>query len=326
MVDALRNTAQSASNMVAENVSIPIDAIAWALRKAGVPVDKPMFGSDWLKEKGVITPVEQGPSKVIGDTIGMLGPMGFTKMGRDAIMEAGSKLRNVPAGMSIKDVSAPPQAEALQLAQQRAALPVEQGGLGLPPTNTAMERAAAMGFDAPAFHGTNKSFDAFKVGKGGVDELGAGAYTTEAPYAANMWATGEGGNVMPMMVKSKDVFDRSNINKDSYLDIAARIKQNPESLPPLVRSWADESVEDLAKYIEQTSKQGGLNTWLERAQYIGAKDQGSQIPLQQVTFNPENIRSRFAAFDPFRKTAATAAAMGVAAPNLMAQERDNANR
>jgi len=36
---------------------------------------------------------------------------------------------------------------------------------------------------------------------------------------------------------------------------------------------------------------------------------------------PENIRSRFAAFDPFRKTAATAAAMGVAAPDLLAEEK-----
>jgi len=36
----------------------------------------------------------------------------------------------------------------------------------------------------------------------------------------------------------------------------------------------------------------------------------------------DNIRSRFAAFDPFRRNAAIAAAMGVAAPNLMAQDRD----
>jgi hypothetical protein len=34
---------------------------------------------------------------------------------------------------------------------------------------------------------------------------------------------------------------------------------------------------------------------------------------------PENIRSRFAAFDPFRKDVATATAMGVALPDLLAQ-------
>ena len=33
---------------------------------------------------------------------------------------------------------------------------------------------------------------------------------------------------------------------------------------------------------------------------------------------PDNIRSRFAAFDPFRRNAAIAATMGVAAPDLLA--------
>ena len=36
--------------------------------------------------------------------------------------------------------------------------------------------------------------------------------------------------------------------------------------------------------------------------------------------NPDNIRSRFAAFDPFRRNAAIAAAMGVAAPDLLAAQ------
>ena len=40
-----------------------------------------------------------------------------------------------------------------------------------------------------------------------------------------------------------------------------------------------------------------------------------------VAMNPDNIRSRFAAFDPYRKSAAIAAAMGVAAPDLMADEK-----
>ena len=39
-----------------------------------------------------------------------------------------------------------------------------------------------------------------------------------------------------------------------------------------------------------------------------------------VMFSPDQIRSRFAAFDPFRRDAAIAAAMGVAAPNLLAAE------
>ena len=41
-----------------------------------------------------------------------------------------------------------------------------------------------------------------------------------------------------------------------------------------------------------------------------------------VSMNPENIRSSFAAFDPWRINSATAAAMGVAAPDLLANEPD----
>jgi hypothetical protein len=37
---------------------------------------------------------------------------------------------------------------------------------------------------------------------------------------------------------------------------------------------------------------------------------------------PDNIRSRFAAFDPWRRDAATAAAFGVAAPDLLAKEQE----
>jgi ribosomal protein S18 acetylase RimI-like enzyme len=54
---------------------------------------------------GVTPPVEQGASKVIGDTIGMLSPMGFTKQGAQALIEGAGKLKNLPVGMSIKDVS-----------------------------------------------------------------------------------------------------------------------------------------------------------------------------------------------------------------------------
>ena len=46
------------------------------------------------------------------------------------------------------------EAERLATAQQRAALPVEEGGLGLPPNNTAMDRADVM-FPEPVWRGVN---------------------------------------------------------------------------------------------------------------------------------------------------------------------------
>lgn len=99
IIDALRNTAQSASNNIAETASMPVDALAWALRKVGVPVgDKPVMGSDWMREKGLTAPVQEGASKVVGDTIGMISPMGLSKQGAKAMIDAGSKLKGLPVG------------------------------------------------------------------------------------------------------------------------------------------------------------------------------------------------------------------------------------
>ena len=54
-----------------------------------------------------------------------------------------------------------PQQAALDLAQQRAALPVSEGGLGLLAGNTPEMRAQAMGFDVntPLYHATDVDFE-----------------------------------------------------------------------------------------------------------------------------------------------------------------------
>jgi hypothetical protein len=154
-----------------------------------------------------------------------------------------------------------PQEEALMLAQQRAALPIEKGGLGLSPTNTAAERATAMGFDKNVYRGTKANE---VTHKGNV-------YVTDMPESANYYAghvvqdelypmltRHEGGNVMPL------------------------------------RGHAD--------FVKQNNA-APLSTG------------GNRYEIKN-----EALRSRFAAFDPWRKTAATAATMGVAAPDLLAQE------
>lgn len=83
IASALRNFGQAASNSVAETVSAPVDAIAWALRKAGVPNsivgDKPVMGSDWMAEKGFTRPTQEGVSKMAGDFVGMVSPLAFEK-------------------------------------------------------------------------------------------------------------------------------------------------------------------------------------------------------------------------------------------------------
>lgn len=107
---------------------------------------------------------------------------------------------------------------AHELAQQRATLPVSEGGLGLHPENTAMDRAKAMGYTNPVYHGTNADFNIFNVeGKGKTS--GGGAFVTDNPIVAETYVggVGSGGSIMPLLVK-----------KDNLLDVNAKGK-----------NWAD---------------------------------------------------------------------------------------
>jgi hypothetical protein len=257
------------------------------------------MGSDWMREKGLTAPVQEGASKVVGDTIGRISPMGLSKQAAKAMIDAGSKLKGLPVGMSIKDVSGP-QSQALMLAQQRAALPVEQGGLGLAAGNTPAERAAAMGFDTPAYHSTNKNVGQFDLSKHGsttdVGDFGEAVYTSSDPKIAENYAKGEGQNIMPLLSNAKN---------------QAVITGEKSMTDFLNRFGGDEVFFSMSpKEQAQAIKNAGIDSVIEPG-----------YP-QSAFYNPDQLRSRFAAFDPFRKTAATAAAMGVAAPDLLAQERN----
>jgi len=173
-------------------------------------------------------------------------------------------------------LSPAPQQAALDLAQQRAALPVEQGGLGLRAGNTAEQRAKAMGFDMETYHGTNApDIRSIDVNKSRSDvQYMPGFFTADNPNLAQNY----GDIVMPLLQKKgTTILDRR----------AAR--QSGQEVPML------DTVYDKEKGI-------------------------------LVTNNPENIRSRFAAFDPFRRSAAIAASMGVAAPDLLAAQQDEEMR
>lgn len=66
---------QAASNAAASNVSGPVDGINWLLKKVGVPVsDAPVGGSQWMQNKGLTRPVQQGAAQVAGETVGLLSP------------------------------------------------------------------------------------------------------------------------------------------------------------------------------------------------------------------------------------------------------------
>jgi hypothetical protein len=72
IIKALRDGVQSTSNGVANGVvGDPVDILAAGLRYAGVPVgDKPVFGTEWLKSKGITPQVDEGLPNAIGTGLG----------------------------------------------------------------------------------------------------------------------------------------------------------------------------------------------------------------------------------------------------------------
>lgn len=103
----------------------------------------------------------------------------------------------------------------------------------------------------------------------------------------------EGGNVMPVALRYKNpmVYDFGG------------------------SAYRDQTYSDL---VDQALR-GGHDALILKNTFDPASSPSKLIDVG-VVFSPDQIRSRFAAFDPFRKDVATATAMGVALPDLLAAE------
>lgn len=189
-----------------------------------------------------------------------------------------------------------PQQEALDTAQRNAALPIEEGGLGLPKDNTPEMRAAAMGFQ-DVYHGTTKGAK--------KDQLyDAEFWMTSNPKVANTYATGrpefgrpEGQTVMPLSARFENPMVIDAPYGASWRQIDTALPNDPEVL-----TYSTDMLSDIAK------KQGYDSLIVKNVFDVG----GGKIPRSQkgqdaltgttyAVFDPAQVRSRFAAFDPMRK-------------------------
>lgn len=226
-------------------------------------------------------------------------------------------------------------------AQRNAALPVNQGGLGLPADNTAMDRARAMGFDVdnPVYHGTNADIDAFNTsGKGKTK--GAGAFFSDSPIIPETYISGnQGGNIIPAFVKDDNlaVFDAKGANwNDIPVDSLSFKRKKASDLLGLEKGDYT-STDELASFAKDKGfggvkvknlKDRGANSDINRAkeylkekygitpnqdwdnvtgnQFVEARDYVENLYKKTKSTitavqDPKNIRSRFAAFDPFNR-------------------------
>jgi hypothetical protein len=268
-----------------------------------------------------------------------------------------------------------PQEQALRLAQQRAALPPSQGGLGLGPNNTAQQRLDIM-FPDDVYHGSKTPENIRKLVAGGEsgsirtgDAYGTGVYTT-TDAAGDASAYGAGGAVFPLRINrsghlqidapnADDLQKLSKFAGESMLpsdkarfavgrerrefkdvqdarDFFANQRENwnqfgggydrarPEALANPNGTFAVEFTNFDAPVPITSGKDADTllrATGYDNVSALGYSghtlDRGAGR-LWDVTTDTDQIRSRFAAGDPWRRTAATAALYGVAAPDLLA--------
>jgi hypothetical protein len=205
-------------------------------------------------------------------------------MSVDSYMEEAKKLKKIKASY--------PQQEALDTAQRNAALPVDEGGLGLPKDNTPEMRAMAMGFDTPVYHATDvpEDFSTFIPSTKG--KLGAGIYTSPSAKYTEKYVD-DNARIMPLLTRG------NYANEDVGTEISDKIRQEMYDINPnfAVQEWK-----------ARTSQE------LKNLGYAG-KD----VDKERVVFAPENVRSRFAAFDPMRSKEADILA-GVLPLGLLADE------
>jgi hypothetical protein len=250
---------------------------------------------------------------------------------KGAVSEAkGGAIRMQVGGLSkLAKLFKAPQAEAMRLAQQRAALSPAKGGLGLPADNTPAQRAKAMGFDTDVYHGSRQDFSKFKGDQP--------VFAAENPDVASKY----GNAIYPLKLRGKSL-EISDLGKDGTSgwfanNLAKELKIPKKELEDLkmprgefndsfmdkleslwIKKFGDTRFSDIGEraMVNKLPKHG-----IDRLKVNDMSDMGGTQTQHMIPAESDNIRSRFAAFDPFRKDAATAAAMGVAAPDLLAEEK-----
>jgi hypothetical protein len=144
---------QGASNAAANNVSGPVDAFSWLLRKAGmgnVIGEAPVGGSDWMRQKG-LTAEAPGLMGLLGEAAGMSLPIA-----------AVAKAPQIAAGLN-------------QMAANAAVRPTLN-----PQTGAIVWHGSPHKFD---------KFDASKIGTGeGAQAYGHGLYLADNPGVATGYA------------------------------------------------------------------------------------------------------------------------------------------
>lgn len=218
-----------------------------------------------------------------------------------------------------------PQSEAMAIAQKNAALPVSQGGLGLPPNNTAMDRAKALGFDLDVYHGTSsdiKNLIPEKYGNvTGAKTAKSAFWTSESPdvartyaeYAAKEYPVKKLLNEAEIAANKNnwDLYDKKVIQAEQLEKKIADeyghgqnimpLKVRSQELRPLEmqnKSFDDFGVSDEIMQAINSVKKDKVNEGVLLKNLDDAIGRYNLVANHVAITKPSGIRSKFAAFDP----------------------------
>lgn len=199
-----------------------------------------------------------------------------------------------------KNLSPAPQEEALRLAQQRAALPVSEGGLGLPPDNTPMDRARAMGFDTPSVHFSRHGIDANVLDSG---KFAIAPFDSIGTHVGSPQAALERFNNTVGFKVGNPAYSADELKGVSY---PVLIKSKNPKLAPDNKPYAETPLTlELSGKADYGNLRGSNQKMREEifSKYDSipyVNDVEAAGSLSYIA-PPQNIRSRFAAFDPTRR-------------------------
>jgi hypothetical protein len=196
---------QSASNAAAGNVSGPVDLVSTLLNKLGVPVQNPVGGSEWMKQKGLMRDVPQSPSSLAGETFGLLAPIGVA-------------------------AKAPQIAAGLLKAGENAAIPRQMN----PQMGAIVYHGSPHKFD---------KFDSSKIGTGeGAQAYGHGLYLADAPDVAKEYQKRLSNDYIAADGTSKSYGTVFQAAMDAAQNSGSRITKHPDQARAVagqLQAWVD---------------------------------------------------------------------------------------
>ena len=183
--------------------------------------------------------------------------------------------------------------QAHAIAQRNAALPVNQGGLGLPADNTPMDRAKAMGgIEGVHYSRTGADVQELDSGKYAISPFDAiGTHIGSKEAATQRFNTTRSAIEDPKGVSYPVVMlgNKELRNKDSQ----------PMSQDALVNDLISRGAWDGTDYHKKNAElRKRYFSEYDRIPYINDVEDAGKV---SYIVPPKNIRSRFAAFDPFNR-------------------------